>query len=477
MKKLSVVILAAGEGKRMKSELPKVLHPIAGKPMVCYAIEVATKLGFGKPVLVVGYGAEQVRRAVGDRAIYVEQKEQLGTGHALLQTKGLLKGQSESVLVFYADMPLLSAETLLRLVNLHQEGESQITLLTVYAEDPRGFGRVLRDDDGNVIGIVEEAVASEEQKEIRELNCGVYCFEANWLWEHLPKLPLSSKGEYYLTDLVQIAASEGKRVEALMSEDVTEMIGVNDRSHLAQAESAMRKRINEQLMLSGVTLVDPSSIYIDASVEIGKDTVIYPNTHIQGETRIGRDCRIGPNTIVRDSTLGERCVVQASVVEGAILEDDVDVGPFAHLREGTHLASGVHVGNFGEVKNSYLGPGTKMGHFGYLGDATIGRDVNIGAGTITCNYDGVRKHPTFIEDEAFIGSDTMLVAPVNVGARAKTGAGSVVTHDVPPDTLVYGVPARVRGARERRSGGAEENSPLHPIFPAQKREREGGESG
>ena len=448
MNKLSVVILAAGQSTRMKSELPKVLHPLAGKPMVQYAVEMAAELTPEKPLLVVGNGADQVRRAVGDQVIYVEQRELLGTGHALLQTRPLLEGRSETVAVCYADMPFLSADTFGQLLELLEESKGPIAMLTVEADDPMGFGRILRDEAGQVIGIVEEAVATEEQKAIRELNCGVYCFDGHWLWPHLAQLPLSPKGEYYLTDLVAMAVAEGQMVEALKISDVTEVLGINDRSHLAQAEAAMRQRINQKWMLEGVTLLAPALTFIDATVEIGQDTVIYPNTYLEGATAIGCQCRLGPNTIVRDSTVGNGCTIEASVVEGAVLEDGVDVGPFAHLRQGAHLAQGVHVGNFAEVKNSYLGPGSKMGHFSYLGDATVGQDVNIGAGTITCNYDGQRKHATIIEDGAFIGSDTMLVAPVRVGAGAKIGAGSVVTHDVPPGSIAYGVPARVKGEVE-----------------------------
>ncbi|MEA3459265.1 MAG: bifunctional UDP-N-acetylglucosamine diphosphorylase/glucosamine-1-phosphate N-acetyltransferase GlmU [Chloroflexota bacterium] len=443
--KLSIVILAAGQGERMKSKIPKVLHPLAGQPMVRYVVDMVFQLTSEKPVLVVGCGAEQIRQTLGDCVSYVEQEEQLGTGHALLQARPLLEGRSGAILVLYADMPLLSTRTLRGLVELHGKGKAPITMLTVCADDPMGFGRIIRDEAGHVVGIVEEAVATEEQRKIRELNCGTYCFDSRWLWPHLPRLPLSPKGEYYLTDLIAMAVEEGHTVEALQLDDPTEALGINNRLHLAQAEAIMRKRINERWMLEGVTMIDPSSTFIDAPVQIGQDTVIYPHTYLQGETKVGRDCRIGPNTIIRDSSISDGCVIQASVVEGAILEDDVDVGPFSHLRQGAHLARGVHVGNFGEVKNSYLGPGTKMGHFSYVGDATVGKNVNIGAGTITCNYDGVRKNPTVIEDGAFIGSDTMLVAPVKIGARAKIGAGAVVTHDIPPDSLAYGVPARVKG--------------------------------
>lgn len=444
MIELAVVILAAGEGIRMKSSLPKVLHPLAGRPMVWYAVETASQLSADKPVLVVGHGADLVRRTLGEAVVYVEQAEQLGTGHAVLQARPLLAGRSRTVLVCYADMPLLTVDTLSRLVALHQRSGAAITMLTLLADDPMGFGRVVRGPDGQVQAIVEEAVATPAQLAIRELNAGVYCFTADWLWSRLPNLPLSRKGEYYLTDLIAMAVDDGQRVEALVSENTEELLGINNRVHLARAEAIMRRRINEKWMLAGVTLVDPATTYIESTVELGMDTVIYPNTCLQGRTTVGTGCEIGPNTLVHDSIVGNRCTIRASVVEEAQIEDEVDVGPFAHLRKGAHLGPRVHMGNFGEVKNSYLGPGTKMGHFSYIGDATIGAEVNIGAGTITCNFDGQRKHQTIIEDGAFIGSDTMLIAPVRVGAGAKTGAGSVVTHDIPPGSLAYGVPARVK---------------------------------
>ncbi len=441
--RITAVILAAGQGTRIKSRLPKVLHPVAGRPMVLHAVQAAQGVSDDQPVLVVGVGAEQVQATLGQQARYVTQAQQLGTGHAVLQAKPLLDGQSDLVLVTYADMPLVQEQTLQRMVTHHQQHRPVITLLTVVQDRTRGFGRVLRDATGTVQAVVEEADATPEQLAIRELNTGLYCFEADWLWSHLDRIPLSPKGEYYLTDLIAMAIAEEQKVEALPAQDPAEVLGVNTRVHLAQAEAAMRQRINERWMLSGVTFIDPQTTFIDADVTLGQDTVIYPNTHIQGETQIGVECRIGPNTIIRDSTLGDRCVALASVIEGSVLEQDVDIGPFGHLRQGAHLAAGVHMGNFGEVKNAYLGPGTKMGHFSYLGDATVGQNVNIGAGTITCNYDGKRKHRTVLEDGVFIGSDTMLVAPVQLGEGARTGAGAVVTRDVPRGALAYGVPARV----------------------------------
>jgi bifunctional UDP-N-acetylglucosamine pyrophosphorylase/glucosamine-1-phosphate N-acetyltransferase len=317
-------------------------------------------------------------------------------------------------------------------------------MLTVLRDNPRGFGRILRNTEGNIIAIVEEAAATPEQRNIRELNVGAYCFRADWLWEALRQIPLSAKGEYYLTDTVEIAARQGLPVQATLMDDFAETIGVNTRVHLAEAEAALRRRINEFHMLNGVTLIDPQTTYIQADVTLGRDTVVYPNTHLQGNTVIGAECQVGPDTYIRDTKVGDRCRIFKSVLEGAVLENDVDMGPFARLRKGAHLCDHVHMGNFGEVKDSTLGAGVKMGHFSYIGNAQIGENTNIGAGTITCNYDGANKHATLIGRDVFIGSDTMLVAPLTIGDSARTGAGAVVTKDVPEGALVFGVPARPR---------------------------------
>jgi len=410
--------------------------------MIAYALDAARMAGTETPVVVIGHGAEAVRNYLGETARCVLQDPPLGTGHAVLQAESLLRGATDLVLVTYADMPLLRPETLTLLVETQQQNPGPMTILTVIADDPRGFGRIVRAADGTVQAIVEEAVATPEQLSIRELNVGAYCFRADWLWEALHRIPVSKKGEYYLTDTVELAVRDGQTVQAVLTDDPTEAIGINTRVHLAEAEKLMRRRINTAHMLNGITLIDPDTTYIQPGVTIGRDTVIWPNTHLEAGTSIGEACEIGPDTVVRGSTIGPRCKVVKSVVEYAWLEEDVDIGPFAHLRKGARLCKGVHMGNFGEVKDSTLGPGTKMGHFSYIGNATIGANVNIGAGTITCNYDGVKKNPTEIGDETFIGSDTMLVAPVKVGKRAKTGAGAVVTRDVPDDTLVVGVPAR-----------------------------------
>jgi bifunctional UDP-N-acetylglucosamine pyrophosphorylase/glucosamine-1-phosphate N-acetyltransferase len=442
--RLATVVLAAGEGTRIKSRLIKILHPIAGKPMAQYILDTALAVGAEETVFVIGKNSDQVRQVLGEDSVrYVYQAERKGTGHATMQAREVLQGRSDMVLVCYGDMPLLRAETLQRLVDNQAKGQIALTMLTLVHDDSMGYGRVIRGEDGRVLEIVEEKVCTPEQLAIKELNCGVYCFDANWLWAHIDKIPLNPvKGEYYLTDIVGIAVSDGQRVEAISIDDAVEMIGINTRVHLSWAEAAIRRRVNERLMLSGVTLQDPASTYVDATVEVGRDTVILANTFVTGETTIGDECEIGPNSIIRDSTIGNRCRVTASVVEEAVMEDDCDIGPFGHLRPRAHMCAGAHMGNFGEIKNATLGPGAKMGHFSYLGDTRVGAEANIGAGTITCNYDGERKHPTTIGAKAFIGSGTMLVAPVSIGDGAKTGAGSVVTHDVPPGTVVYGVPAR-----------------------------------
>ncbi len=443
---LAVVILAAGKSTRFKSRIPKVLHPLAGKPMLAYSLELATQLSPTPPVIVVGPETEaEIQAWVGDQARCVVQKKRLGTGHAVQQAQPLLEGSAAQVLVLYGDMPLLRLETLRQLTTRHAAAGSGITLLSVERENPYGFGRLVRDAERRIRAIVEEVEATPEIAAIRELNVGIYTFAADFLWSQLAQVkPSPRKGEYYLTDLIALAADAGLTVESVPLSDPEEGLGINTRVQFALAAAALRRRINEQWMLAGVTLVDPERTYIEAGVTLGQDTVIHPDTHLRGRTTIGEECELGPNSVLVDATLGNRCRVTASFVEGATMEDESDVGPFSHLRKGAHICQGAHVGNFGEMKNSTLGPQSKMGHFSYLGDTTVGTGVNIGAGTITCNYDGVRKHPTEIEDGVFIGSDTLLVAPVRIGKEARTGAGSVVTHDVPSGTLAYGVPARIR---------------------------------
>jgi bifunctional UDP-N-acetylglucosamine pyrophosphorylase/glucosamine-1-phosphate N-acetyltransferase len=449
--KVTAVLLAAGQGTRMKSDLPKVLHPLCGKPMLWHVLKALKEAATEKPVVIVGHGAEEVKSYLGDSAECVVQEPQLGTGHAAMQAESLLIGKTDYVIITYADMPLLRGATFKRLLETQHLNSGPFSLLTVIADDPRGFGRIVRNAGGTVEAIVEEYVATSEQQKIKELNVGAYCFTADWLWEALHRIEKNPrKGEYYLTDIVEIAVKANLPVQAVVHDDFIETIGINTRVHLSEAEAALRMRINKEHMLNGVTMMDPACTYIEADVKIGKDTTVLPNTYIHGNTEIGEGNIIGPNTIIRDSRIGNRCNVLACVMEGAIVEDDVDIGPFARLRKGAHLKSHVHMGNFGEVKESTLGEGVKIGHFSYIGNATIGANTNIGAGTITANFDGEKKNPTEIGEDVFIGSDTMLIAPLKLGDGARTGAGAVVTKNVPEDTLVVGMPARAIRKVERK---------------------------
>lgn len=437
------LVLAAGLGTRMRSGVPKMLQPLGGWPLIRWSVEACRQAVGEQPHVVIPAEADDLRQAAGSEAVFIVQDEQLGTGHAVSQAAKALNGNSELLIVTNADLPLLTAASLQALVRAQQANSGPLTVLITESDQPRGFGRIERNAAGRIISIVEEAQANPEQLALNELNVGAYCFESEWLWQQLPKIVRSSKGEYYLTDLVGLASAGGSPVGELKLGDPDEAIGINTLEHLAAAEGAIRRRINRELMGRGVRILDPAVTYVEAGVQVGPDTLLMPGTHLQGQTVIGSGCEIGPNSILRDSQVGDRCRIEASVLEGAVLEEGVQVGPFARLRRGARLGAGVHVGNFGEIKNSTLGPRVKVGHFSYLGDATIGEDVNIGAGTITCNFDGEHKHPTTIGAGAFIGSDTMLVAPVTIGPGARTGAGAVVTKDVPAHTLAAGVPARV----------------------------------
>ncbi len=450
--KVIPVLLAAGFGTRMKSNLPKVLHPVAGRPMIEWCLRSAEGASDVIPVVVVGHGREQVMAVLGDRCAYAVQAELLGTAHALQQAGALVQNEAkaaDTVLVTYGDMPLLRTETLRSLVDAYARARKDpalaFAMLTITREDPQGFGRIVRDAHGEIAAIVEEVDCTNDQRRIRELNPGIYCFDAAWLWANLSRVPMSAKGEYYLTDLVAMAVAQGKRVLTVAAA-ADETDGINTRVHLAQAEAHMRMRICERHMLAGVTISDPATTWIDDTVRIGTDSLVLPGTLIQGNTVIGRNAVIGPHSVIVDSTIGDGCRVTMSMVEKARMDAGSNIGPYGHLRSGAHLGAGVHLGNFGEVKDSYLAPGTKMGHFSYIGNARIQENVNIGAGTITCNYDGVHKHETIVGRDVFIGSDTMLVAPVTLGDGARTGAGSVVTHDVPARGVVYGVPARPPGS-------------------------------
>jgi len=414
---LTVIILATDQSARMKSDLPMALHPLAGRAMVRHVVHAARTLDPVALVIVAGQDASLVREAAGDGITYVTQEEPLGTGHAARQAEPAVAGRATTVLVIPGNTPLLRPETLRQFVDHHLREQAMVTALNF-----------------------------PDQKAVDKVISGVFCYRDQWLWPNLDHLQSDAGGKVDLGGLIAVASARGEMVAIWSDSDPLEAMSIDDRLKLADGEAEMRRRINERWMRSGVTLIHPEMTYIDADVEIGPDTVIWPNTYLQGRTRIGDACTIGPGSVIRDSTIGDRCKLELSVIEQAIMEEEGDIGPFGHLRKGAHLGKGVHMGNFGEVKNSYLGPGVKMGHFSYLGDATVGAEANIGAGTITCNYDGERKHRTIIGREAFIGSDSMLIAPVEIGDGAKTGAGSVVTHDVPAGGMAYGVPARVQPA-------------------------------
>ena len=457
MTSFATVILAAGEGKRMKSRTPKVLHTVCGKPMVSLVCDVARKARHDPIIVVVRDASSAIVGMLDSSCEYAFQAEPLGTGDALLCARDAA-GDFDNILVMNGDIPLIRPGTLTELTELHLRSEAPVTMLTATVDEPYGLGRVARDSSGLVRAVVEHSEADAETLSLPEINAGVYCFRADWLWDNLVRVQTSTSGEIFLTHLIGMAADSGYDVATHRAGDPTEALGVNTRVELASAESVMRERIREKWMLSGVSMPDPQSVYIDCDVEIGSDTVVLPNTHIRGGTRIGVECEIGPNSIIEDSSIGDRVQVVASVVEEATLESNVDVGPFSHIRPDTYLEAGVHIGNFAEVKNSRIGQGTKSGHFSYIGDAQVGSNVNIGAGSITCNFDGEHKHQTVIGDDAFIGCDTMMVAPVSIGDRSYTSAGSVINRNIPPDSGAIGAPARIRRRRVEESDSESSSS-------------------
>jgi len=438
------VVIAAGQGQRMRSRLSKPLHPVCGKEMIRYPIDLLKSLGIGRIVVVASPGnAEQIKTVLGADATVVIQEQPLGTGDAVARASQTLNGQASHILVQGADAPLVRKETVKEQMTLHLAESNAATLLSAIVPSARDLGRVQRDGNGQITSIIEAVESGLDSGDPAEVNGGVYCFDGPWLWENLNVIQPSSGGEIYLTDLVGLAAKQGAGVATVISPDAGDITGVNDRLQLAWVEAEQRRRINESLMLAGVTMLDPSSVYVDADVTIGRDTVILPNTIICGSSNIGEDCQIGPNTTIRGSSVGNRCRITSSALEGATMEDDVDMGPFSHLRPGAYLESGVHIGNYVEVKESRFARGAVMGHFGYVGDASIGAEANLGAGLVTCNFDGKDKHRTVVGDGAFIGCDTMLVAPVSVGDGASTGAGAVIIADVPAGRLAVGVPAKI----------------------------------
>jgi bifunctional UDP-N-acetylglucosamine pyrophosphorylase/glucosamine-1-phosphate N-acetyltransferase len=455
MDELTVIILAAGEGKRMRSRQPKVLHRLCGRPLIAYALRSARVLA-DRIVLVSGPDAGDLPSAVGGDVRIVEQRERLGTGHAVLQTQS--ECAAGTILVLPGDVPLLSSETLQRLVAQHRASGAAATMLTAITDPPHGYGRVLR-QGGRVTGIVEERDATDDQKKITEINTSVYCFDARRLWPALAQVRSDNQqGEYYLTDVIGILARAGGRIETILTSDAAEALGVNDRKQLARLAAIQRGRILDRLMESGVTILDPASTYVDDTVTIGPDSVLYPQVTIEGNTSIGSDCVIGVGCQLSSSRLADRVRLNPyCVLTDSVVEDDAVLGPFCHLRPQSRVGAQAKIGNFVELKKSTIGRGSKANHLAYIGDATVGADVNIGAGTITCNYDGAGKHPTTIGDGAFVGTNASLVAPLTIGEGAYIGAGSTITKDVPPGALAVG-----RSQQVVKEGWAARRARKHP---------------
>ncbi|MFO7983880.1 MAG: bifunctional UDP-N-acetylglucosamine diphosphorylase/glucosamine-1-phosphate N-acetyltransferase GlmU [Desulfuromonadales bacterium] len=435
--RLASVILAAGKGTRMKSDTAKVLHEIVGEPMILPPVRAGRQCGCDPSVVVLGHQGEDVEKALaGEKVTTARQEEQLGTGHALLCAESALRDFRGSVLLLCGDVPLIRPQTLSDLLECHRREKAAVTVLTARLDDPHGYGRIVRDGD-EVNRIVEEKDAGEAEKKITEINTGIYVFEAPFVFDALRDIGCdNAQGEYYLTDTIEMARKQHRPVRAVTVEDPREVMGINDRVQLAEATAIMRERINAEWMRRGVTLVDPETTYIEANVTLDPDTIIEPGVHLRGSTSIGQGGRIEPGVVVTDCSIGDRVHLKTgSVLNGAKVGDGTDIGPMAHLRPGTVLDGENKIGNFVETKKATFGRGSKASHLTYIGDAEVGSGVNIGCGTITCNYDGVNKHRTVIEDEVFVGSDTQFVAPVRIGKGALIGAGSTITRDVPPEAL------------------------------------------
>ncbi|WP_407305914.1 bifunctional UDP-N-acetylglucosamine diphosphorylase/glucosamine-1-phosphate N-acetyltransferase GlmU [Desulfosporosinus sp. SB140] len=434
MPNLVAVIMAAGKGTRMQSKLPKVMHSLAGKPLIEHVLDVANQVGIERPLVIVGHGREVVAARIQERAEIVVQTEQLGTGHAVMQVLPYLEG-AQTVLVLSGDQPLLKPESLQALIKMHEDQEACATVLTACMDQPFGYGRILKDGE-HLVRIVEEKDATPDERQVKEINTGTYCFRGSALKDALTKITLqNAQGEYYLTEVFDVFLKQGERMLTYCTGDSHEALGINSRSQLAEAEGIFRERILERWMADGVTIVDPASTFIDAEVELAQDVTILPFTRLMGNTRINEDAVIGPQTSLENCNVGCASEVTYTVAKNADIGDRCHVGPFAYLRPGTSLDANVKVGDFVEIKNSKIEEGAKVPHLSYIGDAHVGKSANIGAGTITCNYDGVNKHPTKIGDYTFIGSNTNLVAPVEIGDHAVTGAGSTITKNVPAKAL------------------------------------------
>lgn len=442
MENYYAIVLAAGQGTRMKSKLYKVLHPVCGKPMVEHVVEQVRALNFGEIVTVVGHGAETVETHLAGKSLFVKQEEQLGTAHAVMQAGPLLEGKAGITLVLCGDTPLLTSETLAELVTYHKDKKAMATILTAEAQNPTGYGRIVRNDLGIVEKIVEQKDATEKIQAITEINTGTFCFDNEALFAALNKVTNdNAQSEFYLTDVIGILREQNEVVAAYRMHNFAESLGVNDRVSLAQAQQLMKQRINETHMRQGVTIVDPLNTYIESDVLIAADTVIEPGVSLKGKTRIGSDCIIAGDTAIVDSTIGNNVTIRSSAIEESIIADGVQVGPYAHIRPNSNIGSQVKIGNFVEVKNATVGEGSKIPHLSYIGDATVGHDVNIGCGSITVNYDGNNKHYTEVGDNVFVGCNSNLVAPVTIASNTFIAAGSTITKNVPEHALAI---ARVR---------------------------------
>ncbi|HZW67759.1 MAG TPA: bifunctional UDP-N-acetylglucosamine diphosphorylase/glucosamine-1-phosphate N-acetyltransferase GlmU [Pseudogracilibacillus sp.] len=439
MSKRFSVILAAGQGTRMKSKLYKVLHPILEQPMLKYVLNALSAVSIDQTVTVVGHGAEKVKETIGSESDVVLQEEQLGTAHAVMQAESLLGDKQGTTLVVCGDTPLIKEETFEQLFAYHEETGAKATILTTEIAQPTGYGRIIRDEAGNVERIVEEKDATEAERQVNEINTGTYCFDNALLFDVLKQVDNdNAQGEYYLPDVIEILQKQGEKVSAYVTEDEEETIGINDRVALAEAEQIMKKRINEKHLLNGVTIIDPNHTYIGPQVTIEQDAVIYPGSVIAGKTHIGADSIIGPHSEIKDSTIGNDSSVRQSTINSSKIGDNVAVGPYAHIRPESDIGNEVRIGNFVEIKKSKVDDEAKISHLSYIGDAKLGKRVNVGCGTITVNYDGKNKHETNIGEDTFIGCNSNLVAPITIESGAYVAAGSTITKDVPNDALAIG---------------------------------------